>query len=172
MPGSRTRLNHHRQACWVSQAADPGYMHPSAMCLAFTSFLDIPFSPQMQLWSFFPGYLSFCFQILENDHICMVFFCIPCDCPCDLSSEFCVKTLRISPPVFHRCRAMLPLEPDLSQATRYIWSFSLGKSINFLPRTVPSDRIMVQTASVLSPKSTLQMTCSFAGAFVSSTSSV
>ena len=57
-------------------------------------------------------------------------------------------------------------------STRYIRSFSLGKSINFLPRTVPSARIMVQTTSVLSPKSTLQMICSFTGVFVSGTSSV
>ena len=34
---------------------------------------------------------------------------------------------------------------------------SLGKLINFFPRIVPSGRMMVQTASVLMPRSTLQM---------------
>ena len=89
---------------------DPGYPHPSTMRLMFTSFLDIPFSPQMQLLFLSSGYLSFCFQILKHDHIRMVFFCISCDCSCNLSSEFCVKALRISPPAFHLCRAMLALE--------------------------------------------------------------
>ena len=99
----------------ISQSAgipctDPGYPYPSPMCLVFTSFLDIPFSPQVQLLFLSSGYLSFCFQILKHDHIRMVFFCISCDCSCNLSSEFCVKALRISPPAFHLCRAMLALE--------------------------------------------------------------
>ena len=81
------------------------------MCLMSTSFPDIPFSPQMKLLFLSSGYLSFCFQILKNNHIRMVFLRISCNCSCNLSSKFCVKTLRISPPVFHRCRAMLPLEP-------------------------------------------------------------
>ena len=64
----------------------------------------------VQLLFLSSGYLSFYFQILKHDHIRMVFFCISCDCSCNLSSEFCVKALRISPPAFHLCRAMLALE--------------------------------------------------------------
>ena len=90
---------------------DPGYPHPSAMRLMFTSFLDIPFPPQMQLLFLSPRYLSFCFQILKHDHIRVVFFRISCNCPCDLPSEFCVKTLRVSPSAFHLYRTMFPLEP-------------------------------------------------------------
>ena len=89
---------------------DPGNPHPSAMRLMFTSFLDISFSPQMQLLFLSSGYLSFYFQILKHDHIRMVFFCISCDCSCNLSSKFCVKTLRVGPSAFHLCGAMLALE--------------------------------------------------------------
>ena len=81
------------------------------MRLMFTSFLDIPFPPQMQLLFLSPRYLSFCFQILKHDHIRVVFFRISCNCPCDLPSEFCVKTLRVSPSAFHLYRTMFPLEP-------------------------------------------------------------
>ena len=90
---------------------DPGYPHPSAMCLMSTSFPDIPFSPQMKLLFLSSGYLSFCFQILKNNHIRMVFLRISCNCSCNLSSKFCVKTLRVSPSAFHLSRAMLPLKP-------------------------------------------------------------
>ena len=54
---------------------DSGYAHPSPVRLMLTSFFDIPFSPQMQLLFLSSRYLSFCFQILKNDHIRMLFFC-------------------------------------------------------------------------------------------------
>ena len=43
--------------------------------------------------------------------------------------------------------------------------------INFLPRIVPSGRMMVQTASVLMPRSTLQIVCSLTGVWFKDTSS-
>ena len=48
---------------------------------------------------------------------------------------------------------------------------TLEKLINFLPRIVPSGRMMVQTASVLMPRSTLQIVCSLTGVWFKDTSS-
>ena len=106
---------------------DPGYPHPSAMRLMVASFLDIPFSPQMQFLFLSPRYLSFCFQILKHDHIRVVFFRISCNCSCDLSSKFCVKTLRVGPSAFHLCRTMFPLEPAYSSQHTVHPVFFTGK---------------------------------------------
>jgi len=88
------------------------------MYLMFTALLDIPFSPQMQFLFLFPGYLSFCLQVFENNYICMVLFCIFCDCSCNLPSQFYVQAFCISPSALCLCRSMFSLEsPYPSQYT-------------------------------------------------------
>ncbi len=117
--------NHHKPSAGIP-CADPGYPHLFSVCLMFTASLDIPLSPQVQFLFFLSRYLPLHLQILEHDHICMVFFAyltiapavflpssvfrrfvyahLPCVCaePCSLWN------LRIRPSV------------------RYIRSFSLG----------------------------------------------
>ena len=88
------------------------------MRLMFTSFLDIPFPPQMQLLFLSSRYLSFCLQVFENNYICMVLFCIFCDCSCNLPSQFYVQAFCISPSALCLCRSMFSLEsPYPSQYT-------------------------------------------------------
>ena len=106
---------------------DPRYPHPISMCLMFTAFLDIPFSPQMQFLFLFPGYLSFCLQVFEDNYICTVLFGIFCDCSCNLPAQFYVQAFCIRPSAFRLYRSMFSLEfPYPSQYT-YIRSFSTGK---------------------------------------------
>ena len=75
--------------------ADPGYPHPFPVCLMFTTLLDISFSPQVQFLFFLSRYLPLHLQILEHDHICMVFFRISYNRTCNLFTQFCVQTFRI-----------------------------------------------------------------------------
>ena len=89
---------------------DPRYPHSISVCLMFTAFLDIPFSPQMQFLLLSPGYLSFCLQIFENNYICMVLFCIFCDCSCNFSVQFDIQAFYISPSALYLCRSMFSLE--------------------------------------------------------------
>ena len=111
MPGhGQLFLTHHRQACWYS-------MHrfwksvSSAMCLMFTSFLDIPFSPQMQLLFLSSGYLSFYFQILKTITSAWFSFAYPVTAPAIFLPSSMLRRFCISPSAFHLYRAMLPLEP-------------------------------------------------------------
>jgi len=72
----------------------------------------------MQFLFLFPGYLSFCLQVFENNYICMVLFCIFCDCSCNLPSQFYVQAFCISPSALCLCRSMFSLEsPYPSQYT-------------------------------------------------------
>ena len=96
--------------------ADSGYPHPFSVCLMFTAFLDIPFSPQMQFLFFLSRYLPLHFQIFEYDHICMVFLCIFYNRTCDLLSQLYIQAFRICPSSLCLRRAVFPLElPDPSQ---------------------------------------------------------
>ena len=76
---------------------DSGYAHSFSVCLMFTTLLDIPFSPQMQFLLFLSRYLPLHLQILEHDHIRMVFFGIFYDRTCNFSSHLCIQTFRICP---------------------------------------------------------------------------
>ena len=97
---------------------DPRYPHPISMCLMFTAFLDISFSPQMQFLFLSPGYLSFCLQVFEDNYICMVLFCIFCNCSCNFSAQFCIQAFCISPSALCLYRSMFSLKsPYLSQYT-------------------------------------------------------
>ncbi len=89
---------------------DPGYPYPSYVP-GVHIFSGYPFfSTDAASVSFFPISFLLFPDILKHDHIRMVFFCISCDCSCDLSSEFCVKALRISPPAFSPVQSHVPLE--------------------------------------------------------------
>ena len=102
---------------------ESGYVHLSPVRLVLTSFFDIPFSPQMQLLFLSSRYLSFCFQILKNDHIRM------------FSSAILAERL-------FQSEIVLPLRKTCYYSPlAEVGVFST--EINFLPRTVPSDRIMV-----------------------------
>ena len=97
---------------------DPRYPHSVSVCLMFTAFLDIPFSPQMQFLFLFPGYLSFYIQVLEDNYICMVLFCIFCNCSCNLPVQFYIQAFCISPSALCLYRSMFSLEsPYPSQHT-------------------------------------------------------
>ena len=55
----------------------------------------------------------------------ILFFRISCNCSCDFSSEFCVKTLHLSPPVFHLSRTLFLPEPTYpSQRTVHLVFFT------------------------------------------------
>ena len=98
--------------------ADPGYPHPFPVCLMFTTLLDISFSPQVQFLLFLSRYLPLHLQILEHDHICMVFFRISYNRTCNLFAQFCIQTFRICSSSLCLRRTMFPLESaDPSQCT-------------------------------------------------------
>ncbi len=105
---------------------DPGNPHPSAMCLMFTSFLDIPFSPQVQLLNHSSEIFLLFPDIRTRSHP-YDFLLQSCDAPATFYQAL-DKTLRVGPSAFHLCGAMLALESayhDLSHVTPVCF---LGKS--------------------------------------------
>ena len=100
--------NHHKPVCWYSMRRS--WIPASLSCVPDVhSALDIPLSPQVQFLFFLSRYLPLHLQILEHDHICMVFFRISYNRTCNLFFQFCVQTFRICPSSLCLRRAMFPL---------------------------------------------------------------
>ena len=97
---------------------DSGNSDSLSVCLLSAPFLDITFSPHLQFLLFLPGKFSFHFQIFENNHICLIFWCIKNDFLCNFSAKFCIQTFCICPSSLHLTRSMFPLKSsDPSQHT-------------------------------------------------------
>ncbi len=151
---------------------DPGYPHPFLCAWCSQRFWISRFLHSCSFCFFFPDIFP-CISRYSNTITSAWFSSAYLTiAPAIFLPKLCVQTFRICPSSLCLRRAMFPLESaDPSQRTVHPVFFT-GMLINFLPRTVPSARMMVQTASVLMPKSTLQMICSFTGVLVSVTSSV
>ena len=107
-----------------------------------------PFSPQVQFLFFLSRYLPLHLQILEHDHICMIFFRRSYNRTCSLFAKFCVQTFRICPssrlPVSAQSHVPSGICGSVPQCRGYIRSFSLEVIYESSSRTVPSARMMVQ----------------------------
>ena len=100
--------NHHKPVCWYS-------MHRSGISASLSCVPDV--HSVFGYPAFSTGAVSvFSFpvsspasQILEHDHICMVFFRISYNRTCNLFTQFCVQTFRICPSPLCLRRAIFPL---------------------------------------------------------------